>query len=103
MSVYLINYYLKEEHDCGCENHDEHEHHHHHHEDYELIGELKALGSWAHLMPTSFLLQSTLSETEIFDKLKVTIKEKDTLFVSKLDGQATACSIPQAVEWISNH
>ena len=117
MSVYLVNYFLKEEAhehdaDCGCE-----EHNHEHDEncgceehdddcgcggrdDSRLIGEIHSLGSWAHFMPESFLLHTSLSSAEILEKLKVFVNADDFLFVSKIDSETTESLTPQVKEWI---
>lgn len=118
MSKYLITYYLAEEihecgcgshdhdhdnHECGCgsHDHDDHDHHHDIRDDYELIGSIKELGPWAHLMPTSFLLRTELSSNEILDKLKDYITSKDIIFINKIDSEDFACSIQGAVNWVN--
>lgn len=121
MSVYIVNYFLKEEaheHDenCGCEEHG-HEHdencgceepHHEHDEDCgcggrddsRLIGEIRSLGAWAHFMPESFLLHTSLSSEEILEKLKIFVNEDDLLFVAKINSETTESLTPQVKEWI---
>lgn len=120
MSVYLISYYIQEqfhEHEgCGCENHD-HEHSescgcsheaHVHDEncgcgddpDYDLIGKIESLGRWAQFMPTSFLVNTSLSADEILNELSPTIGSRDLLFVSKVNSNDVACLTPQVKEWI---
>ena len=106
MSIFLITYYLKEEEDescgCGCNDHEgDHEHeHHHHHLDAELTAIIRSLGAWAHLMPTSFLLKCNLSSEEILDKIKVSVKDKDLLFVNKIDPNACASLNQEVIDWI---
>lgn len=113
MSVYMVNYFLKEaaehEHDenCGCEEHD-HEHEHDEdcgcggRDDSRLIGEIRSLGAWAHFMPEGFLLHTSLSSAEILEKLKVFVNSDDLLFVSKIDSETTESLAPQVKEWISS-
>lgn len=112
MSVYIVHYFLKEEaheHDenCGCEGHD-HEHEHDEdcgcggRDDSRLIGEIRSLGSWAHFMPESFLLHTSLSSAEILEKLKVFVNVDDFLFVSKIDSETTESLTPPVKEWILN-
>lgn len=101
MKVYTITYYLKEDsQSCGCEDH-EHDHHHHHRDDYEITGNIKALGSWAHFMPTSFLVKCELSADEISLKLKEFLQEKDLLFVTEINKTNVYSLTPGLVEWIN--
>jgi len=107
MSIFLITYYLKEEEvdscGCGCGDHEhahEHEEHHHHHLDAELTAVIRSLGSWAHLMPTSFLLRCDLSAEEILNKLKVSVKDKDFLFVTKVEANSCASLSQDVISWI---
>ncbi|MGL4773098.1 MAG: hypothetical protein ACRC2K_05970 [Clostridium sp.] len=100
MKTYLITYYLKEHHsDCGCGD----EHHHHHRSHFEITGEIKELGSWAHLMPTSFLVKSTTSSTEIKEKLEKVLEAGDMLFVTEVDKNNAASTTPGVVEWLSQN
>jgi len=118
MSVYIVNYFLKEEahehdencgcedhehehtEDCGCEEHD-HEHEHEHgRDDSRLIGEIRSLGAWAHFMPESFLLHSSFSCGEILEKLRVFVNADDLLFVTKINSETTESLTPQVKEWI---
>lgn len=100
MSIYTITYYLKEEsHSCGCG--DSHEHHHHHRDDYAITGNIKALGSWAHFMPTSFLVKTDLSANEILEKLKEFVEEDDAIFVTKVDKENVASLTPGVIDWIN--
>ncbi|MDR5585927.1 MULTISPECIES: hypothetical protein [Clostridium] len=102
MNVYAITYYLKEDtHSCGCEDHHEEHHHHHHRDDYEITGNIKALGAWAHLMPTSFLVKCELTADEISTKLKEFLQDKDMLFVTEVTKDNVASLTPGVVEWIN--
>ena len=102
MTIYAITYYLKEDsHSCGCG--DEHHHHHQHtRDDYAITGNIKSLGAWAHLMPTSFLVKTDLSAKDILVKLKEFIEEKDLLFVTEVSKDNVASLTPGVVEWINN-
>ncbi|KMT21978.1 hypothetical protein [Clostridium cylindrosporum] len=101
MSIYAITYYLKEEsHSCGCEDHD-HDHHHHGRDDYEITSHIKTLGTWAHFMPTSFLVRTELSSNEILAKLKDCVESNDLIFVTKVDKDDVASLTPGVVEWIN--
>ena len=124
MAVHLITYYLQDQfhaHEgCGCEDHS-HDHscncddNHEHSEncgcgdddcgcggdaDYDLIGVIESLGRWAQFMPTSFLVESSLTCDEILDKLAPTIGSRDLLFVSKVNSKDMACLTPQVKDWI---
>lgn len=129
MSVYTITYYLKEEtHADHHDHHDHHEHedhkhendnhehdhnhgHHDHHsheehmhthprDEFQIIGEIKTLGAWAHMMPHSFLVKTDLSSEEILAKLKAVVQSEDMIFVTKVDANDVASLTPQVVEWI---
>ncbi|MGN2339187.1 hypothetical protein ACTFIN_13855 [Clostridium cagae] len=102
MNVYAITYYLKEDtHSCGCEDHNEEHHHHHHRDDYEITGNIKALGAWAHLMPTSFLVKCELTANEVSAKLKEVLEATDMLFVTEVTKDNVASLTPGVVEWIN--
>ena len=98
MSVYVITYYVKEDHhDCGCDGHD---HEHHHHADDRLIMKIETLGAWAHFMPTSFLVKTSMTADEILDELEPMVGQKDLIFVSKVDASTTASLTSQVIDWI---
>lgn len=97
------------------DNHGHHEHHHHdehdHHsheehmhthprDEFQIIGEIKTLGAWAHMMPHSFLVKTDLSSEEILAKLKAVVQSEDMIFVTKVDANDVASLTPQVVEWI---
>ena len=101
MTIYAITYHLKEDsHSCGCG--DDHHHHHDTRDDYAITGNIKALGAWAHFMPTSFLVKTDLSAEDILAKLKEFIEEKDLLFVTEVTKDNVASLTPGVVEWINN-
>ncbi|GAB6167922.1 hypothetical protein JCM1393_03820 [Clostridium carnis] len=103
MTVYAITYYLKEDlHSCGCEDHEEEHHHHHTRDDYEITGNIKSFGAWAHFMPTSFLVKTDLTASEISEKLKDFLQNNDMLFVTKVDKDDVSSLTPGVVEWINN-
>lgn len=115
---------------CGCgeEHHHEHndscgcgeDHHHEHgdncgcgedHEhgedcgcggdpDYDLVCTIETLGKWAQFTPTGFLVVSDLTSDEIIEKLQPTVSPRDIIFVTKVDPQDVACTIPQCKDWI---
>ncbi|MGL5152315.1 MAG: hypothetical protein ACRC7N_17300 [Clostridium sp.] len=100
MKTYVINYYMKDDHhDCGCDGHD-HDHHHHHHVDANLIGEIKELGAWAHLMPTTFVVKCEMNACDILDKLKKVINVNDTILVSELNSETSDCTTKELLAWI---
>jgi hypothetical protein len=100
MSVYAITYYLIEDsHSCGCEGHD-HDHHHER-DDYEITAHIKALGSWAEFMPSSFLVKTSLTAQEILANLKDSVEAKDLIFVTKVDKDDVASLTSGVVEWIN--
>ncbi|MPQ44710.1 hypothetical protein [Clostridium tarantellae] len=96
MSIYLITYHLREDNEnCGCGN-DEH----HHHNDANLIRKIKSLGAWAHFMPSSFLIHTSMNINELLKDLKSIVSEKDLIFVSKIDSKTSASLTPEVLDWI---
>ena len=121
MAVHLITYFMQPRvHDhkesCSCgENHhhnlddicvcgDNHEHTENcccgGDPDYDLVCTIETLGKWAQFTPTGFLVVSDLTSDEILEKLKQTVDSRDIIFVTKVDPQDVACTIPQCAEWI---
>lgn len=86
MSVYLITYHING--------------HHHYDADDNLSRKIKSLGSWAHFMPSSWVIHTELSSKEIVDSLKDLFDEKDLLFVSKVTEDNSGCLHPSALNWI---
>ncbi|MEF9951982.1 MAG: hypothetical protein RR840_03670 [Clostridium sp.] len=91
------------DHDCECNGEHDHEHHHHDEvrDDYEITAHIKTLGSWAHFMPTSFLVKTEKSSNEILDILAPTVIEGDMIFVNKIDKNNVSCLNPAVVDWIN--
>ncbi|MBY0754379.1 hypothetical protein K5V21_02810 [Clostridium sardiniense] len=89
MSVYMITYHLN--------------HHHHHDEDSNLTRKIKSLGSWAQIMPSSWLVYSEFSAKEINDSLKEVIEEKDLLFVSEINKNHSGSIDERALSWIDRN
>ena len=115
---------------CGCGDEHHHEHndncgcgeaHHHEHSDscgcgedhehcedcgcggdpdYDLVCTIETLGKWAQFTPTGFLVVSDLNSDEILEKLRPTVDTRDIIFVTKVDPQDVACTIPQCKDWI---
>lgn len=102
MSVQLIIYYLNEEHscDCGCDHN--HENDHIIEVEDKLISEIKTLGSWGNFMPSSYLVKTEMSSDEILEKLSPILGKRDLLFVSKIDGNNSACLTPNVIDWIKS-
>lgn len=92
------------EHDHNHGHHDHHSHEEHMHthprDEFQIIGEIKTLGAWAHMMPHSFLVKTDLSSEEILAKLKAVVQSEDMIFVTKVDANDVASLTPQVVEWI---
>ncbi|MGL4762841.1 MAG: hypothetical protein ACRC6T_00070 [Sarcina sp.] len=101
MSVYIINYYLKEAmHSCGCGS-DHHEHHAHEERDnHEVIGEIKELGAWAELMPDCYIVKTEKSSEEIATKVKSVMEAHDRIFVTEINKENAASFTPGVMEWI---
>lgn len=121
MSAYMITYFLSDTHghhhehgdDCGCGEDHSHEHgdgcgcgedhsHEHVHNGTNIPGKIKSLGSWAQFMPEGFFVKTdTLSAKEIFDEVSSVANGGDIIFVTKIDGETSACANPAVLEWIS--
>ena len=101
MSVYFITYNMQS---------NSHHHDHEHGEncncggdpDYDLVCEIETLGRWAHFMPTSYLVHTSLNADEILERLSPKVGSKDLLFVSKVESKNMASLTPQVKEWITN-
>ena len=101
MSVYFITYHMQS---------NSHHHDHEHGEncncggdpDYDLVCEIETLGRWAHFMPTSYLVYTSLNADEILERLSPKVGSKDLLFVSKVESKNMASLTPQVKEWITN-
>ena len=101
MSVYFITYHMQS---------NSHHHDHEHGEncncggdpDYDLVCEIETLGRWAHFMPTSYLVHTSLNADEILERLSPKVGSKDLLFVSKVESKNMAFLTPQVKEWITN-
>lgn len=121
MSVHLITYYMQQahthHHDDNCDCGESHSHsdscgcqgdHHEHTEncgcggdpDYDLVCTIETLGKWAQFTPTGFLVVSDLNAEHILEKLRQAVGPKDIIFVTKVDPQDVACTIPQCKDWI---
>ncbi|MEG0307573.1 MAG: hypothetical protein RR636_06495 [Clostridium sp.] len=108
MSVYQITYYeaeVHEDHECGCGhdhehdnncNHD-HEHHHHH---SNLPRKIKSLGTWANIMPTTFLLNTEMSSNDIKVALDEVKASNETFFISEITSNNAGSMHPSALAWI---
>jgi len=70
--------------------------------DYDLVCEIETLGRWAHFMPTSYLVHTSLNADEILERLSPKVGSKDLLFVSKVESKNMASLTPQVKEWITN-
>lgn len=108
MNIYQITYYAAEvhNHDCGHDhapgescNHNEEEHHHHHHHS-NLPRKIQSLGSWAHVMPTTFLVQTELKANEITASLNEVKQDNETFLVSAIQGNYGGSIHPNALAWI---
>lgn len=104
MKVYIINYYLKEEHSsCGCgEEHHDHEHNHDHalRDERPIIGEIKELGSWANLMPDCYLVKTDKSAVEITEKINTVMQAGDLIFVTEVTKDNCSSLTNGVTDWI---
>jgi hypothetical protein len=103
MSVYQITYYIAETHNHECDHdheHDEncnHEHHHHH---SNLPGKIKSLGSWANIMPTTFLLHTEMNSNDIKLALDEVKEDNEIFFISQITLDNDGSMHPGALAWI---
>lgn len=101
MSVYFITYHMQ-----SNSHHNDHEHGENCNcggdPDYDLVCEIETLGRWAHFMPTSYLVHTSLNADEILERLSPKVGSKDLLFVSKVESKNMASLTPQVKEWITN-
>ena len=98
MTVYVINYYLKEA-SCGCGG-EEHEHAHAVRDDKEVVGAIKELGQQAELMPDCYIVKTEKSATEIATKIKVVMEANDRIFVTEITKDNSESFTPGVMDWI---
>ncbi|MGL4741833.1 MAG: hypothetical protein ACRC41_13650 [Sarcina sp.] len=102
MKVYIINYYLQETaQSCDC-GHDHDHDHSHARDDRNIVGEIKELGQWANLMPDCYLIKTEQSATQIAEKIKTVLEEKDMIFVTEVTKENCASFTPGVINWIQN-
>lgn len=102
MKIYQITYYAAEvhhhEHNESCDH--DHEEHHHPHSD--LPRKIQSLGAWAHIMPTTLLLQTDLKAEEIKGALNEVKQDNETFLVSEITENYGGSMPDGALAWIEN-
>ncbi len=99
MSVYIINYSLKNSNSCNYE---------------KLYTEIKNYGIWAHYLETTwFVFVPDIAinvniSSEILNNLQKYIHKNDKIFVAKLSGEAAwlnldRSDIDDATQWLNNN
>lgn len=87
MSLYSITYYLSDN---------------HHNESDDLSRKIKSLGGWAQILPSVWLVNTSLSSEEITDSLTEVMNSADLLFVSNVNENNSGKLHPGALEWIKS-
>ncbi|GAA0077878.1 hypothetical protein UT300005_22560 [Clostridium sp. CTA-5] len=85
MTTYLITYHLN---------------HHQHGQDDNLSRKIKSLGSWGQIMPSTWVIVSSMTSEEITHSLKEFLEPKELLFVSKLTNDNFGILPSGALPWI---
>ena len=94
---------------CGCGHDHEHDHEHsddcgcgdsHGDVDFDLVCKIESLGRWAQFTPNGFLVISDLTCDEILEELEKVTSPSDILFVSKVNPEDFACTIPPCEDWV---
>lgn len=109
MKIYQITYYAAEvhHHDCdhdhehseSCNHHHEHDHHHHH---SNLPRKIQSLGSWANIMPNTFLVHTAMNANEIKLSLDEVKQDNEFFFVSQVIDDNSGSLHPGALAWIES-
>lgn len=84
MSLYLITY---------------HQTVHNHDVSHNVSGKVRSFGSWAHIMPSAWLVSSEMNAEEMNTSIKEVIDPTDLLFVTKVTKDHAACVHPDALAW----
>lgn len=102
MKLFQITYYAAEihhhEHGESC-NHDQEEHHHHH---SNIPRKIQSLGSWANIMPTTLLVHTEMSASEIKLSLDEVKQDNEIFFVSEITENNAGSMHPGALAFIEN-
>lgn len=86
--VYLVTYDLKTPNDTP-ENYD------------RIIAAIKAVGAWAHIEKSVWLVESRLSSVQLRDHLFSYLSAGDPLFVVAIHGDWASYNVdPRRVEWL---
>ena len=87
MAVYLVTYDLNK---AG--------------KDYKsLYDEIQALGSWSHYLDSTWFVDTSLTATQIRDKLISVMDSNDYLFVTKVTRNYSGWLQTKAWDWLTDH
>ncbi|SFC87623.1 hypothetical protein [Clostridium uliginosum] len=86
MNVYLITYHLD---------------HHQHDENDNLSRKIKSLGSWGHVMPSAWIVTTSMTSEEIKSSIETVIEANTLFFISKITPDHAGFLHKGALPWIS--
>ena len=74
-------------------------------QDYEALHEkIKGLGSWWHYLDSTWIVVSSLTPSQVIERLKPTLDTTDTVLVVNITGETYAGWLPQkAWDWLTSH
>ncbi len=68
-----------------------------------LHQEIKRLGDWWHYLDSTWLVDSSLNSSQIWNQLKSAIDKNDSLLIVKITNDYTGWLPKKAWEWINSH
>lgn len=70
----------------------------------DLYEKIKALGSWWHYLDSTWIVVSSLSPSQAFDRLKPALDDSDSVLVVDISGESYSGWLPQkAWDWLGKH
>jgi len=68
----------------------------------DLKEKLESLGKWMHYLESTYVLETNLTASEIYDSLKNTLDDSDRILIMKTTGNWHALLPEKAYDWLDN-
>lgn len=70
----------------------------------KLYEKIKGLGAWWHHLDSTWIVNSTLTPSQAFDRLKPTLDASDSMLIVNITGDTYSGWLPQeAWDWLKKH
>jgi hypothetical protein len=70
----------------------------------ELYEKIKELGTWWHYLDSTWIVVSSLTQSQAFDRLKPTLDDSDSVLIVNITGDSYSGWLPQeAWDWLGKH